>query len=84
MHAFLLFSFRPLALIGHHFLDESRGINDGQGKECSSSSGIYVPLSHGHKFLIEVLEHEPILHSMVWVGLDVILEPFPRLRDGFE
>ena len=42
-----------------------------------------MPLGHGRKPLIEVLEHEPILHSKVWAGLDVILEPLPRLGDGF-
>ena len=83
MHAFLLFPFVPLALIGHHLLDKSCGILDGEGEKCSSSSGIYVPLRHG-RTLIEVLEHELVLHSVVRVGLDVILEPFPRLRDGFE
>ena len=84
MHAFLLFAFLPLTLIGHHLLDESHGISDGKGEKCPSSSGIYVPLRHGHEPLIEVLEHELVLHSVVRVGLDVILEPLPRLRDGFE
>ena len=84
MHAFLLFSFLPLGLIGHHLFNESRVFIDGEGEECSSSSGIYMPLQHGCKPLIKVLEHELVFHSMVWVGLDVILEPFPFLGDGFE
>ena len=84
MHAFLLFVFLSLALVCHHLLDEGCGISDAQGKECSSNNDIYMPLRHGHKPLIEVLEHELVLHSVVWASLDVILEPFPRLRDGFE
>jgi len=83
MHAFLLFLFLSLALVCHHLLDQCYGISDGEGEECSSSSGIYVPLQHGHDPFIEILEHEPILHSEVWAGLDVILEPLPRLGDGF-
>jgi hypothetical protein len=38
-----------------------------------------VPLRHGHEAFIEILEHETIFHSMVWV-----LEPFPCLGDGLE
>jgi hypothetical protein len=34
-----------------------------------------VPLWHGHEPFIEILEHEPIFHSVVWVGLDIVLEP---------
>jgi len=79
MHAFLLFLFLSPALIGHHFLDESHSSIYGQGKECSSSSDIHVPLPHGHEPLIEVLEHEPVLHLVVWAGLDVILQPLPCL-----
>ena len=69
MHAFLLFSFFPLALIGHHLLDESHSFIDGEGKKCSSYSSIYMPLRHGHKPLIEVLEHEPIF-SILWCRQD--------------
>ena len=60
--------------------DESRGSIDGEGEERSSSSGIHVPLRHGRKPLVEVLEHEPVFHSMVQTGLDVILQPLPCLE----
>jgi hypothetical protein len=43
-----------------------------------------VPLRHGREAFVEVLEHEPIFHPTVGVGSDVILEPFPRFRDGLE
>jgi len=84
MHAFLLFSFLPSALIGHHLFNESHGSVDGEEKELSFSSGIYVPLRHGRKPLVEVLEQEPVFHPMVWACLDVILQPLPRLRDGLQ
>ena len=84
MHAFLLLALLPLALISHHLLDEDLSSIDGEGEECSSSNGIYVPLQHGRVPLIKVLEHELVLHFMVWAGLDVILEPLPCLGDGFE
>jgi hypothetical protein len=44
---FLLFSFFPPALVGHHLVDESCGSIDGEGKKCPSSSDINVPLRHG-------------------------------------
>jgi hypothetical protein len=34
--------------------------------------------------LVAVLEHEPIFHPMVGAGPDIVLEPFPCLRDGLE
>jgi hypothetical protein len=43
---FIVF-FLPPALIGHHFVDESRSSIDGEGKKCASSSSINVPLQHG-------------------------------------
>ena len=84
MHAFLLLALLPLALISHHLLDEDLSSIDGEGEECSSSSGIYMPLRHGREPFVEVLEHKPVLHSVVWAGLDVILEPFPCLEVGFK
>ena len=84
MQAFLLLALLPPALISHHLLDEGLSSIDGEGEECSSSSGIYMPLRHGREPLVEVLKHEPVLHSIVRAGLEVILEPFPCLRDGFE
>jgi hypothetical protein len=44
MHAFLCFVFLSLALGCHPFLNECCGIVDGEGEECSPSSGIDVPL----------------------------------------
>ena len=83
MHAILLFMFLSLTLVGHHLLNESLSSVGGKGEKRSSSSGIYVPLRHGLEPLVEILEHELVLHSVVRAGLDVILEPFPCLGDGF-
>ena len=63
----------------HYARDDNQVISD--AKKCQH--GIYVPLRHGRKHLVEVLEHEPVFHPMVQEGLDIILQPLPRLGDGF-
>jgi len=68
-------------LICDHLLYEVLGILDIVLQECSSSGGIEVTLGQTSQAMVETLNEEPFLYSMMRTGKNVLLETLPCFRN---
>ena len=71
------------SLVFHHLLDQLLCLTHLQREECSSSDSIKVLMGLHSEPMVEVLDEQPILHSMVRACLDVLLESLPCLQNRF-
>ena len=70
-------------LVFHHLLDQLLCLTHLQREECSSGGSIKVLMGLHSEPMVEVLDEQPILHSVVRSCLDVLLESLPCLQNGF-
>jgi len=71
------------SLVFYHLLDQLLCLTYLQGKECPSGGSIKVLSGLHWKSMIEILDEQPVLHSMVRACLDVLLESLPCLQNRF-
>src|ERR671935_288673 len=64
------------SLVYNYFLNEVLGILDIVLQECSSSCSIKVTTGHTDQAMVETLNEEPFLYSMMRIGANVLLEMF--------
>src|SRR5919201_1940673 len=65
------------SLVNNHFLNEVLGILDIVLQECSSSGSIKVTTGQTSQAMVETLNEEPFLYTMMRTGVNVLLEAFP-------
>jgi len=71
------------SLVFYHFLNQLLCLTYLQGKECPSGGSIKLLTGLHWKSVIEILDEQPILHSMMRAYLNILLESLPCLQNKF-
>lgn len=69
------------AMISDLLLNESLGLPDLRGKECPVDNRVKVFACRTVELMVESLNHQQILHSVVWACLRCTLGISPMLRE---